>query len=78
MRFSFGENWDAEKKRLENWHDFYPLWPTCVFVKDGKNIYAWLEMIEEKCERECNYDGCWWSCEYRPKSEKREPQSEVK
>ena len=65
MIFSCGENWRTRKVRLEHWHDFFPLWPRTVEVKDGKNICAWLEMIERKGE----YFGFsdYWLWEYRRK-----------
>lgn len=70
MIFSCGESWDAEFERRSNWHDFYPVFPRTVGVKDGKVICAWLQTVERRgIERQARR-GRYWMWEYRLKETK--------
>lgn len=70
MRFSCGETYDGEKKRLSDWHDFFTLWPRSVAIIGTKTVCVWLETIERRGDYyEGNYAGGeGWLWEYRLKS----------
>lgn len=68
MKFSCGENWKHKKERLENWHDFFCLWPRTISVDEtGKDICAWIETIERRGSFICWPGDCYWNWEYRAK-----------
>jgi hypothetical protein len=69
MIFSCGENWEAKIARLSKWHDFFPIFPRTVTVEGGKDICAWLQIIERK-GKHYSYIESWWSWEYRVKGSK--------
>ncbi len=55
MQFDCGEDWEAKKKRLTNWHSWYALFPTRV----GNHDCRWMEWIERK-GKYSNYGGDWF------------------
>ena len=63
MRFSCAEETEAWKKRISQWHPFFPLWPREVDVVDGRWRCAWLETVERRATR--IYDGYFILWEYR-------------
>ena len=69
MRFNCGENWRAERVRLENWHPFFPLWPRTIATENGVDICAWLEWIERKGTLYSGWDVYVWEWEYRPRQD---------
>jgi len=48
MIFSCGETWEAKKARLEQWHDFFVLWPRTVGEENGRYKCVWLQTVERK------------------------------
>lgn len=60
MKFDCGEIWAEEKKRLEQWHSFYCIWPRRVAEHDCRIF----ETIERKGTYCSSYDS-WWTWEYR-------------
>jgi hypothetical protein len=60
-----GETYTARMERLSNWHDFFALLPHKVDEEDGKDVCAWLQVIQRK--------GVWmgypiaWDWQYRLK-----------
>ena len=73
MMFSCGENDELRKKRLQDWHPYFALWPRTIYVENGRDICAWMQWIERKgrfSEMVYTADGPysnWWDWEYRRK-----------
>lgn len=74
MRFRCGDSDEvvaakavAAQSRLENWHDFFPLFPRTIGQENGKDICMWLEIIERKGRVLWGFDGCFWVWDYRAK-----------
>lgn len=65
MIFSCGETWEAEKRRLGEWHPFFALFPRTVAIENNRVVCAWLQTIQRKgriCE---GYPFVHWMWEYR-------------
>lgn len=67
MRFDCGETWKAKLERLEDWHDFFPLWPRTIKTEGGRKQCAWLETIQRKGTFQMMWIDSWWDWEYREK-----------
>lgn len=67
MLFDCGENWEHKKARLQDWHDFFPLWPQTIRVDNGRDVCAWLQTIQRKGVLHNCYMDSWWTWEYREK-----------
>jgi hypothetical protein len=65
--FDCGETLEARKARLEQWHDFYPLFPRRVDVVNGRAVCAWLQTIERKGVYYSYIEHSFWIWEYRLK-----------
>lgn len=59
--------WEAEKRRLKDWHDYFAWFPTRL----GDNDCRWLETIKRRGSHYmsyCEYSESWkWTWEYRAK-----------
>lgn len=53
MKFKCSETYDAEKARMEKWHDCFALWPRRIDIVGDYHVCAWMEMIER---RRVSYD----------------------
>jgi hypothetical protein len=62
VRFDCGEEWAEKRKRLENWHPFYAIWPRRVAPHDCR----WFEMIERRGMYGPHYAEWFWSYRGRP------------
>lgn len=66
MIFSCGLTLE-EKRRREDWHDFFALLPRTVAVEDGRFICAWMQTIQRRSTYYLAWDGPDWANEYRLK-----------
>lgn len=57
MIFSCGETWEAKKARLEQWHDYFILWPRTIGEENGRYKCVWLQTVERKGHY---YGVCCW------------------
>lgn len=65
MRFSCFEETEAWKRRISEWHQFFPLFPRQIDVVNGRWRCAWLEMVERRATKIAYYDGWDITWEYR-------------
>lgn len=78
MILDCGETWDAKRKRLAEWHDFFPLFPRMVDVVNGRAVCAWLQTIERRKHYDPDphpFPADWW--EYRVKQSAPQNYSEA-
>jgi len=56
MKFNYGESWEYEKLRLENWHEWFAWRP----VRVGNRDCRWLEKVQRKGKYiYYGIDSCW-------------------
>lgn len=68
MLFKCGLTWEETKKKREQWHDFFALWPRVVSTNDkGEETCAWLQTIQRKSSHVEGYEGGLWLNQYRLK-----------
>lgn len=67
MEFNCGITDEEWKKRVTEWHQFFPILPRTVEVReDGSKICAWLTTIERRAKHAfTDFDGRWAVYEYR-------------
>jgi hypothetical protein len=75
MIFSCGETWEARKERQENWHDCFLIFPTKVDERDGKDVCAWLQVVERR--RYLIHPICGYGWEYRLKPAKSDAAPDI-
>ena len=44
MKFNCGESWEKQKKRLEDWHEWFAWYPVKVH-----NERVWLKTVYRRC-----------------------------
>lgn len=73
MKFSCGVTDEEWKKRVNEWHPHFLLFPSVIGVrKNGEKICAWLETVERRAEYAFvgSYTGHRYAMwEYRPLSQ---------
>ena len=68
MIFDCGEDHEHYVERIKDWHSFFTILPRTVKIENGRNICAWMQIIERRCLRHyCWPDGCGTFWEYRLK-----------
>lgn len=67
MRFSCGYTAEEQHRMLEEWHDFFPLWPRKIGEANGRDVCVWLETIQRKGFYWSGWDDYAWIWEYRAK-----------
>lgn len=65
MIISCGETWAQRKKRLQDWHPFFALWPRQIAEVNGVRVCAWLQVIGRKGMCIDGWDDTLWIWEYR-------------